>query len=96
MLAPRVPAATGPAAKASTYFVELRAAPRRATVVDRNTYWESTQPDVVDWAATEGNPQATMTQYADLTGAARPRAGVGAGARADRAGRPAACAPSSR
>ncbi len=66
VLAPRVPAATGPAAKASTYFVEL-VLRRDGRVVDRNTYWESTRPDVVDWPATEGNPQATMTQYADLT-----------------------------
>jgi len=29
-------------------------------------YWLSTQPDVVDWAKTMGNPQATMTQFADL------------------------------
>jgi exo-1,4-beta-D-glucosaminidase len=30
-------------------------------------YWLSTKPDVVDWDATMGNPQATMTRYADLT-----------------------------
>jgi exo-1,4-beta-D-glucosaminidase len=35
-------------------------------VIDRNVYWLSTQPDVVDWAKTMGNPQATMTQFADL------------------------------
>ena len=39
---------------------------RRATVVDRNVYWESTQPDRVNWAKTEGSPQARMRQYADL------------------------------
>jgi hypothetical protein len=48
------------------YFVEL-ALSQRGKVVDRNVYWRSTTPDVVDWAATQGNPQATMTQYADLT-----------------------------
>jgi exo-1,4-beta-D-glucosaminidase len=31
-------------------------------------YWLSTQQDVVDWPASFGNPQATMTQYADLRG----------------------------
>jgi exo-1,4-beta-D-glucosaminidase len=30
-------------------------------------YWLSTKPDVVDWDATMGHPQATMTQYADLS-----------------------------
>ncbi|SEQ61727.1 glycoside hydrolase family 2 protein [Microlunatus flavus] len=62
-----VPAATAPPQRASTYLVELVLS-RGATVVDRNTYWSSTQPDVVDWARTLGNPQATMTQYGDLTG----------------------------
>ena len=42
------------------------------TVVDRNVYWLSTQPDVIDWNSTEGNPQANngdpLSQYADLTG----------------------------
>ncbi|SDU95269.1 Glycosyl hydrolases family 2 [Microlunatus sagamiharensis] len=62
-----VPATTAPPQRASTYLVELVL--RRGThVVDRNTYWLSTQRDVVDWAATLGNPQATMTQYGDLTG----------------------------
>ncbi|WP_243866640.1 glycosyl hydrolase 2 galactose-binding domain-containing protein [Actinophytocola oryzae] len=50
----------------SVYFVELELR-RHGKVVDRNVYWRSTTPDVVDWAATQGNPQATMTQYADLT-----------------------------
>jgi exo-1,4-beta-D-glucosaminidase len=39
---------------------------KAGAVVDRNVYWESTQPDVVNWAKTMGNPQATMRQYADL------------------------------
>ena len=47
------------------YFVELTLS-RHGTVVDRNVYWCSTTPDVVDWPATLGNPQATMTRYADL------------------------------
>ena len=62
-----VPATTAPPQRASTYLVEL-VLRRGSTVVDRNTYWYSTQADVVDWDATLGNPQATMTQYADLTG----------------------------
>ena len=40
---------------------------RGGQVVDRNVYWLSTQQDVVDWAKTKGNPQATMTQYGNLT-----------------------------
>jgi hypothetical protein len=30
-------------------------------------YWLSTKPDVGDWDKTIGNPQSTMTRYADLT-----------------------------
>lgn len=37
-------------------------------MVDRNVYWLSTQQDVVDWRATDGDTHATMSQYADLTG----------------------------
>jgi exo-1,4-beta-D-glucosaminidase len=48
------------------YFVELTLS-QHGKVVDRNVYWRSTTPDVVDWPATQGNPQATMTRYADLT-----------------------------
>jgi exo-1,4-beta-D-glucosaminidase len=38
-----------------------------STVVDRNVYWISSQKDVVNWGSTLGNPQATMSQYGDLT-----------------------------
>jgi exo-1,4-beta-D-glucosaminidase len=31
-------------------------------------YWLSTQPDVVNWAATLDNPVAVMDSYANLTG----------------------------
>jgi exo-1,4-beta-D-glucosaminidase len=55
-----------PSGGAKTYFVELLLR-RGGRVIDRNVYWLSTKPDVVDWDATIGNPQATMTQYADLT-----------------------------
>jgi exo-1,4-beta-D-glucosaminidase len=60
-----VPAATKPPATASTYFVELILR-RDGTVVDRNVYWLSTQADIVNWKATEGRPQGTLSQYADL------------------------------
>ena len=65
VLKPGVPAATAPPAPATTYFVELQLT-RGGRVVDRNTYWLSTQPDQVDWAKTIGQPQATMAGYADL------------------------------
>jgi exo-1,4-beta-D-glucosaminidase len=65
VLAPKVPAVTAPPAPARTYFVELLLR-QGDQLVDRNVYWMSTQRDVVDWSATLGNPQATMTQYANL------------------------------
>ncbi|MEV5719106.1 cellulose binding domain-containing protein [Amycolatopsis mediterranei] len=65
VLTPKVPAATTPPAAAKTYFVELLLRQGNA-VVDRNVYWQSTQQDVVNWASTLGNPQASMTQYANL------------------------------
>lgn len=66
VLHPRVPASTVTSTTASTYFVELLLR-RGSTVVDRNVYWLSTKPDIVNWEATSGNPQATMSQYSDLT-----------------------------
>jgi exo-1,4-beta-D-glucosaminidase len=65
VLTPKVPAPSVPPAKAKTYFIEL-ILQQSGKTIDRNTYWLSTQPDVVDWPATIGKPQATMTQYADL------------------------------
>ncbi|HLI60613.1 MAG TPA: beta galactosidase jelly roll domain-containing protein [Solirubrobacteraceae bacterium] len=62
VLHPKVPAAGGPA---RTYFVEL-VLRSGANVVDRNVYWLSTRPDVVDWKKTIGLPQATMTRYGSL------------------------------
>jgi exo-1,4-beta-D-glucosaminidase len=67
LLRPAVPAATKPGGKARTYFVELLLR-RAGQVVDRNVYWLSTQPDVVNWPKTIGQPQATMRSYANLTG----------------------------
>ena len=66
VLHPAVPAATTPPTPAKTYFVELLLE-RHGKVVDRNVYWLSTQQDVVDWDKTIGNPQATMTQFANLS-----------------------------
>jgi exo-1,4-beta-D-glucosaminidase len=67
VLHPTVPAATRPPHPAQAYFVELLLR-RGGQVIDRNVYWLSTQPDVVNWAKTIGQPQATMTSYANLTG----------------------------
>ncbi len=65
MLHPSVPAPTAPPTRARTYFVEL-VLRSGARIVDRNVYWLSTQPDVVNWTKTIGLPQATMTRYASL------------------------------
>jgi exo-1,4-beta-D-glucosaminidase len=65
VITPKVPPATEPPARASTYFVELLVS-QNGVLVDRNVYWLSTQHDTVDWPATIGKPQATMTRYADL------------------------------
>jgi hypothetical protein len=66
VLHPSVPAATTPPASAKTYFIELLLK-RGGKVVDRNVYWFSTQRDVVNWSKTIGNPQASMTQFANLS-----------------------------
>ncbi|HWD01821.1 MAG TPA: beta-mannosidase [Amycolatopsis sp.] len=66
LLKPKVPAETKPPAKAQVYFVELQVS-QGGKVVDRNVYWLSTQKDVVDWARTLGEPQATLSQYSDLS-----------------------------
>jgi exo-1,4-beta-D-glucosaminidase len=70
LLHPSVPAATSPPATAQTYFVELLLS-RNGQVVDRNVYWLSTQTDAINWAKTIGQPQATMSSYANLTGLRR-------------------------
>ena len=68
VLHPVVPAPTTPPTPAQTYFVELLLT-HHGQVVDRNVYWLSSQQDVVDWSATLAGdyPQATMSQYADVT-----------------------------
>jgi exo-1,4-beta-D-glucosaminidase len=81
LLKPRVPAGTKPPAPARTYFVELLLR-RGRNLIDRNVYWLSTQPDVVDWSRTIGLPQATMSRYASLVGLhALPRATLAVRAR---------------
>jgi exo-1,4-beta-D-glucosaminidase len=65
VLKPKVPATTTSPTPATTFFVELIVR-QHDRVVDRNVYWLSTQPDLVNWPATLGNPQATMSQFADL------------------------------
>ncbi len=61
VLRPRVPTG-GPA---RVYFVELLLK-QHGSLVDRNVYWLSTQPDVVNWSKTLGQPQGTLSQYANL------------------------------
>jgi exo-1,4-beta-D-glucosaminidase len=63
VLTPNVP--TSPAG--TVYFVELQLK-QNGTLADRNVYWLSTTPDIVNWTKTLGQPQGTMTQYANLTG----------------------------
>ena len=65
MLAPNVPATTGRRSQRPTSSSCCCSKDDR--VIDRNVYWLSTQQDLVNWDATMGNPQATMSQYADLT-----------------------------
>ncbi len=48
------------------YFVELILR-QNGGLVDRNVYWLSTQPDVVNWTKTLGQPQGTETTFANLT-----------------------------
>ncbi len=89
VLHPSVPAATTPPASPKTYFVELLLR-HHGAVFDRNVYWLSTQPDVVNWDKTIGNPQATMSQFANLgqlQGLAPARVSVRAHTSSDRGGR---------
>jgi exo-1,4-beta-D-glucosaminidase len=62
VLTPKVPASP-----VQTYFVELQLK-RNGTLVDRNVYWLSTQPDVTNWNKSLGQPVGTVSTYANLTG----------------------------
>jgi exo-1,4-beta-D-glucosaminidase len=61
VLTPKVPTGN----PAQVYFVELQLR-QNGNLVDRNVYWLSTQPDVVNWTKTLGQPQGTLSQYASL------------------------------
>jgi len=61
VLTPKVPAGN----PVQVYFVELLLK-RSGTLIDRNVYWLSTQPDEVNWTKTLGQPQGTLSQYASL------------------------------
>jgi exo-1,4-beta-D-glucosaminidase len=61
VLTPKVPSGN----PVQVYFVELLLR-QGGSVVDRNVYWLSTQQDVVNWTKTLGQPQGTMSQYANL------------------------------
>jgi exo-1,4-beta-D-glucosaminidase len=65
VLTPKLPSGSG-----TVYFVELLVK-QNGTAVDRNVYWDSTTPDAVNWGSTipsgGGNPQATMSSYANLS-----------------------------
>ena len=54
-----------PASPVQTYFVELQLK-QNGTLADRNVYWLSTQPDVVNWKKSLGQPNGTLSQYANL------------------------------
>jgi exo-1,4-beta-D-glucosaminidase len=61
VLTPKVPAGK----PARVYFAELQLR-QHGGLVDRNVYWLSTQPDVVNWPKTLGNPQGVLSRYANL------------------------------
>jgi exo-1,4-beta-D-glucosaminidase len=61
VLTPKTPTAAG-----TVYFVELLLR-QNGVLVDRNVYWNNTTSDVVNWSKTIGQPQASMSSYANLT-----------------------------
>jgi exo-1,4-beta-D-glucosaminidase len=58
-----------PAGVSRTYLVKLTATDAAGREVDRNVYWLSTQPDVLDWSRSSWY-HTPVTTYADLTGLA--------------------------
>jgi exo-1,4-beta-D-glucosaminidase len=62
VLTPKVP----PGSPVQAYFVELQLK-QNGTLLDRNVYWLSTQPDAVNWNKTLGQPQGVISTYANLT-----------------------------
>jgi exo-1,4-beta-D-glucosaminidase len=61
VLTPKVPAGN----PVQVYFVEVLLK-RSGTLVDRNVYWLSTQPDAVNWSKSLGQPQGVISTYANL------------------------------
>src|SRR5215475_12561630 len=61
VLTPTVPAS--PRSEEHTSELQLR---QSGTLLDRNVYWLSTQPDVVNWKKSLGQPNGTLSQYANL------------------------------
>ncbi|WP_042414514.1 glycosyl hydrolase 2 galactose-binding domain-containing protein, partial [Streptacidiphilus anmyonensis] len=61
VLTPKIPTAAG-----TVYLVELLLR-QNGVLVDRNVYWNNTTSDVVNWNKTIGQPQASMSSYANLT-----------------------------
>jgi exo-1,4-beta-D-glucosaminidase len=61
VLAPKVPSGS----PARVYFVELELR-QHGALVDRNTYWLSTRPDVTNFAKSLDLPQGIISQYARL------------------------------
>jgi len=62
VLTPKVPAGS----PVQVFFVELQLR-QNGTLIDRNVYWLSTQPDAVNWSKTLGQPQGVISTYANLT-----------------------------
>ena len=61
VLTPKVPVGD----PVQVYFVEL-ALHQNGSLVDRNVYWLSTQPDVVNWTKSLGQPVGVIKTYANL------------------------------
>ena len=61
VLTPKVPTGN----PVQVYFVELLLK-RNGMLIDRNVYWLSTQPDVVNWTKTLGQPQGVISTYANM------------------------------
>jgi exo-1,4-beta-D-glucosaminidase len=61
VLTPKVPAGN----PVQVYFVEL-VLRQNGSLADRNVYWLSTQPDVVNWTKSLGQPVGVISSYANL------------------------------
>ena len=61
VLTPKVPAGN----PVQVYFVEL-VLRQSGSLADRNVYWLSTQPDVVNWTKSLGQPVGVISSYANL------------------------------